>query len=226
VPTTTYTLATGLPSALYTFVWSDSTGVISGAAGSSYTAIAPGAYTVQVTNALTGCVNSASATITPSLPPSAVYATASSYFADDQIVTVTVTPPGDYEYQLDNGAFQEGNQFSDLSSGTHTITVKDKYGCGSKTTTIRIIDYPKFFTPNDDGYNDTWNIFDLNGQANAKIYIFDRFGKLLKEISPSGIGWDGIYNGKPLPSTDYWFQVDYEENAVSKEFRSHFSLKR
>ncbi|MBY0486136.1 MAG: T9SS type B sorting domain-containing protein, partial [Flavobacteriaceae bacterium] len=59
----------------------------------------------------------------------------------------------------------------------------------------------------------------------VKIYIFDRFGKLIKQISPDGAGWDGTYNGQPLPSTDYWFTVDYME-SIDKQFKAHFSLKR
>jgi len=65
-----------------------------------------------------------------------------------------------------------------------------------------------------------------NGDPTAKIYIFDRFGKLLKQISPLGPGWDGTFNGNPLPSSDYWFRVEYKENDTQKEFRGHFTLKR
>ncbi|PZQ77843.1 MAG: hypothetical protein DI548_16670, partial [Flavobacterium johnsoniae] len=73
---------------------------------------------------------------------------------------------------------------------------------------------------------DTWNIIGLADQPEAAIYIFDRYGKLLKQISPAGGGWDGTMNGNPLPSTDYWFKVLYKENNASKEFKAHFSLKR
>uniref|UniRef100_UPI0037C14152 T9SS type B sorting domain-containing protein n=1 Tax=Flavobacterium sp. TaxID=239 RepID=UPI0037C14152 len=86
---------------------------------------------------------------------------------------------------------------------------------------------PTYFTPNGDGINDTWNIVGLN-QANAKLYIFDRYGKLLKQLSPTDTsqGWDGTYNQQLLPSTDYWFTLDYTENGVAKQFKAHFSLNR
>jgi gliding motility-associated-like protein len=91
-----------------------------------------------------------------------------------------------------------------------------------------VIDYPKFFTPNQDGYNDTWNITALENQPNSKIYIFDRYGKFLKQISTSGIGWDGTYNGAEMPSTDYWFKLEYTDLDTGnlKIFKAHFSLKR
>ena len=91
---------------------------------------------------------------------------------------------------------------------------------------VQVIDYPLYFTPNGDGIHDTWNIVGLDGQPSTKIYIFDRFGKLLKQISSTGQGWDGTYNGAPLPSTDYWFTVDYNEQESQKQFKAHFSLKR
>jgi gliding motility-associated-like protein len=91
---------------------------------------------------------------------------------------------------------------------------------------FRIVDYPKFFTPNNDGFNDLWNVFDLADQPDATIYLFDRYGKLLKQMSTVGEGWDGTYNSAEMPSTDYWFKINYKENGQFKEFKSHFSLKR
>ncbi|WP_277631835.1 T9SS type B sorting domain-containing protein, partial [Avrilella dinanensis] len=75
---------------------------------------------------------------------------------------------------------------------------------------------------------DTWNIWTLQSQPESKIYIFDRHGKLLKQISPNGEGWDGTFNGRELPSTDYWFRVEYIEpnTGLHQEFRGHFTLKR
>ncbi|MEP2937678.1 MAG: T9SS type B sorting domain-containing protein, partial [Gilvibacter sp.] len=106
------------------------------------------------------------------------------------------------------------------------VTITDINGCGSVSIFVGVIDYPLFFTPNQDGYHDTWNIIGIAANPTAKIYIFDRFGKLLKQLSPTGPGWDGTYNGNPLPSSDYWFQVIYDEEETEKEFRGHFTLKR
>jgi gliding motility-associated-like protein len=80
---------------------------------------------------------------------------------------------------------------------------------------------PKFFTPNADGFNDTWEITGINDQ-NYSIHIFDRYGRLLKVLGKNG-SWDGNYNGKPLPSSDYWFQLILENGSTKK---GHFSLKR
>ncbi|MFP9116143.1 T9SS type B sorting domain-containing protein, partial [Flavobacterium sp. RHBU_3] len=92
---------------------------------------------------------------------------------------------------------------------------------------VSVIDYPRFFTPNGDGFNDTWNIQGMTeGYSDTNIFIFDRYGKLLKQISPSGEGWDGTYNGAALPSDDYWFTVEYTYNGHRLEFKAHFAMKR
>ena len=151
----------------------------------------------------------------------------SSAFADTHTVEVTVEGNGDYVYQLDNGPFQDSNIFENVSPGVHTITIRDVNGCGSVTIEVSVVDYPLYFTPNEDGYHDTWNIIGI-GKADpmAKIYIFDRFGKLLKQLSPIGEGWDGTYSGNPMPSSDYWFRVEYTEDGNAKVFTGHFTLKR
>jgi gliding motility-associated-like protein len=94
-----------------------------------------------------------------------------------------------------------------------------------------VLDYPNYFTPNGDNYNDNWNIYGIQGQPFAKINIFDRYGKFIIQINPLGLGWDGNYNGRQLPATDYWFVLEYLEkdstgSDVWRTFKSHFSLLR
>jgi gliding motility-associated-like protein len=92
---------------------------------------------------------------------------------------------------------------------------------------FRILEYPKFFTPNGDSENETWNIECLRDQVGAKITIFNRYGKVLSVIDPSRFGWNGLYNDALMPSSDYWFKADYRNSeGIPQTFVSHFSLKR
>jgi len=158
--------------------------------------------------------------------------TVTNAFSDNQIITVNAQGYGTYQYSLDDGPQQVSNVFENVSLGTHTITVWDTEGgiansCDPFTITeVQTIDYPHYFTPNGDGIHDDWNIVGLKNDLSAKIYIFDRYGKLIKQISPQSPGWDGTYNGNLMPSTDYWFTVDYSEAQALKQFKAHFSLKR
>src|SRR5690606_24961131 len=125
-----------------------------------------------------------------------------------------------YLYQIDNGGLQSINVFTNVQGGLHTIRVTDAIGCTELNGSALVISYPKFFTPNGDGFNDAWNVIGLSDQLDSKIFIYDRYGKLLKQITPFENGWNGTYNGHQLPSTDYWFTLNYFENNIRKVFKA------
>ncbi len=140
----------------------------------------------------------------------------------------------DYEFALDNGGFQQSNQFYNVPIGDHSVRARNKITSCSTSTTFSVFGFPKYFTPNGDGYNDTWNIPGLKGHQEARIYIYDKSGRLLKQLSPFTEGWDGTWNGKAMPSTDYWFTVEFvndykapnDKNGQKVSYKGHFSLKR
>jgi gliding motility-associated-like protein len=219
----------------YTYQWYLDGAAIEGATQPDLVidTVAPGSYSVVVTSMTAlGCESEPAVFgVIKSGPPVLVGAgyTVTGAFTDNQTITVLVEGYGDYLYALDDGPWQSSNVFTGVIAGPHTVRVMDgnNTSCGDLTIpVIKVIDYPPYFTPNGDGIHDTWNIIGLEDEPSTKIYIFDRYGKLLKQISPAGPGWDGTYNGHPLPSTDYWFLVEYPEGGVIKEFRAHFSLKR
>jgi gliding motility-associated-like protein len=230
----TYTLKTNLDPTLYSFVWYKSNVVLTGETATSYVVTSTGTYKVKVTNKTTGCSSTDSADVMSSTRPiSASVQITTDYFVENGTVVVTaLATSSNYEYRLDYGPYQTSNVFENVQNGEHIIYVRDLQNCGEiATAPFIIIDYPKFFTPNGDGHNDTWIInptknINNNAIVNAKIYIFDRFGKLLKQISTIGEGWDGTFVGQPMPADDYWFTIQYTENTVNKEFKAHFSLKR
>jgi gliding motility-associated-like protein len=228
-PYQTYTLNSGLDNTNYDFVWYFEGVVIPNSNDAVYIANAIGTYSVVATNSLTNCIsNIESATITATNPATSFTIIQSEYFSEDATIFVNVTGGnGTLLYQLDQGVLQESNVFTGVTGGPHEITVVDTQGCTYLTQDVLVIDYPKYFTPNGDGHNDTWNIIGMD-QSNAKLYIFDRYGKLIKQLSPtqSSNGWDGTLNQEQLPSTDYWFTLDYTENGVAKQFKAHFSLNR
>ena len=149
-------------------------------------------------------------------------------FEEVAVVTVLIEKgKGIYEYQLDDGPFQESNEFYDVDSGSHTVAVRGLNGeCGEAVLEVNVIHYQKFFTPNADGMNEKWNVRDMWNHPDAKISIFDRYGKHLASFRPKSEGWDGTYNGRPMPSNDYWFMVEFTDEGKSKVFKGHFTLKR
>lgn len=221
---------TGLSNNLYTFSWNFNGTPIAGATDSFYEPTEVGQYSVNITDNNTLCSFEAITGVEMSSPPTVTAEVTTDAFSDNATIVASATGTAGtistFEYSLDNGPWQTSGTFSNVTYGSHIVRARDINGCGEDSIEVSVIDYPAYFTPNGDGYHDTWNIYGLANLGNAKIYIFDRYGKMLKQLSPSGIGWDGNYDGAPLPSSDYWFVVTYEELGISREFRSHFTLKR
>lgn len=151
-----------------------------------------------------------------------------------EIIVDDASGRGSYEYALnpidiDNPEYQDNPVFTDVPPGINTVVINDKNGCGTTIEEFLIVGYPKFFTPNNDTFHDLWNVLGIETLDNASVFIFDRYGKLLKQIGEIG-GWDGTFNGTPLPSSDYWFRLEYTEVeggvAVNKVRKGHFTLKR
>ncbi|MEZ4809215.1 MAG: T9SS type B sorting domain-containing protein [Allomuricauda sp.] len=145
--------------------------------------------------------------------------------SDNNIVEIFVSGDGDYEYSMDAVNYQDSPLFENVEPGFVTVYVRDKNGCGISEELVSVIGYPKFFTPNGDGVNDSWHIIGLDErfQPESVIQIFDRYGKLMAQVSPKTGGWNGTYNNNELPANDYWFKVSLEDGRI---FKGHFTLKR
>lgn len=139
------------------------------------------------------------------------------------LVNLSTSSVGDYSYSLDGINYQESPQFSNLISGLYTVYVKDNNGCGIADDEIYLLMYPKFFTPNGDGFNDIWKIEFSEIEPNLDIKILDRYGKFIKQLNGLSLGWNGTYNSVDLPADDYWFVIT---RLNGKEIKGHFALKR
>ena len=126
---------------------------------------------------------------------------------------------------MDDFEPQESNFFNNVAMGYHTVTIIDLDGCANITKEVLVVDIPKFFTPNADGDFDTWHIVGIETLPGTVIHIFDRYGKLIKQLTSSSPGWDGYYNGKILPTSDFWFIADVKRGSIAFEVKGHFTLK-
>lgn len=136
-------------------------------------------------------------------------------------ITVLTSKRDNYQYSIDGIFFQNENIFTNLNPGFYTVFVRN--GCGTVREEVVLLMYPKFFTPNGDGFNDTWRIPFSYFEPELSVNIFDRYGKFLYTFKGGDIGWDGTYNGEQLPSTDYWFVVTRKDGKIHK---GHFTMKR
>jgi gliding motility-associated-like protein len=152
----------------------------------------------------------------------------SSFDGNQSIEVIASGGTAPYEYRLENEPWQDSSFFNYITDGFYAVFVREKTAYNNQpATSLQVINYPVFFTPNNDGFNDIWNIKGLEVQSKAQITIYDRYGKIITIYKPTSPGWDGLYNGKKMPSNDYWFTIEYLDiENIPKVFRSHFSLIR
>jgi gliding motility-associated-like protein len=191
--------------------------------GQVFYADKPGIYSVNVTNA-NNCTGTKTFTVLPSGPATGATITANDFTGGQNSFTVTPQGTGSYEYSLNGGAYQPVPVFSNLAAGQYILSIRDTNGCGPDyTETVYVLDYPLFFTPNGDGINEIWRIPYLQFSPQATVNVFDRYGKQINSFKGSDAGWNGTYNGTPLPSSDYWFIITLENGRIIK---GHFSMIR
>jgi gliding motility-associated-like protein len=238
--------------AVYSYDWRDQNGNSLGNLN-NINITTSGSYTVTATTTNgTNCTRSETIVITESniatLEPSFVTIIDESNNIGSQnnlsISIDTITNdlgPGDYQFAIINtddtsripfSGFQDEPLFENIEGGIYQIIVNDKNGCSPDTTLlVSVIQFPKFFTPNGDGQNDTWVVKGANKDfyPNSSINIFNRYGKLVAQIPIDSQGWNGTYGGKTLSSDDYWFNItlipaDTSKPTINK--KGNFSLLR
>jgi len=196
-----------------TYLWS------TGATSQTIIVSTPGTYTVNVTNA-----NNCSSTKT-------IKATEHNLPEIDRIdvneTTVVIYLKKEetyFEYSIDGINYQSSNVFFDAPSGLQTAYVREINLCGTDSKNFIVLIAPKFFTPNNDSFNDRWEINGLIYYPKASVTIFDRYGKLISILNPKNPSWDGTYHKEMLPASDYWYILKIDDSGTEK--RGHFSLKR
>jgi gliding motility-associated-like protein len=225
-------LSTRLNNTSYSCQWSFNGTPIIGNTTNTQLANQAGIYSVIITDTFSGCFSKPIVcTVSKVISIDNFSISITDTFSDNPTATVVINSgTGPFSYQLDNNGFQDSNVFPNINPGTHTLRVIDDSSCSNVVKSITVFSYPKFFTPNGDGINDSWNLNFVN-QKDIKVTVFDRFGNTIKSFSPYNQRWDGKLEGNDLPSDDYWFIISYKEinsqgEAVWTEFKSHFSLKR
>jgi len=139
-----------------------------------------------------------------------------------------------YNYQLTED--ENGNQ-SEVIPGPKFIYFKVSDGQLESKVRERIIkiessvslDIPNAFTPNADPFNKTWKIRSV-GDANrfdkAIIKVYNKRGLLVYESKGLDKGWDGSFNGEPLPVDTYYYTIDLNLSYSQKKFKGVVMILR
>lgn len=175
-----------------------------------------GNYQVEVTNS-NNCSAVKHFEVTPVIHPEI-----EKISSQENLIRITPAVQGNFEYSLDGVNFYDLNEFR-VSGGIYTVFMRDKSGCATITSRYPHLVVPEFITPNNDGYNDVFEVRGLDYFSTSRIRIFDRYGKILKSGRGRDFRWDGTLEGKTLPADDYWFEIRIEDYPAQK---GHFSLLR
>lgn len=186
---------------------------------------APGNYTLTVFRNYNGilCDSSVSFTVRQSGAPVIREIRTDDWTDHNNIIHIIAEGNGDFEYSIDGINWQATPLFTGLEPGVYKVYAKDANGCGQDDKEVALLMYPKYFTPNGDSVHETWRIKFGQYEANLLVYIFDRYGKLLTSFKGASAGWDGKFNGRELPSTDYWFVAIRQDGT---QYKGHFSMLR
>ena len=189
-----------------------------------FTNIAPGNHFLTIAHA-NGCMTTYDFTIEGYEPLTLM-------LENNNINQITAIAEGgveDYTFyfnDIDNGS---DNTFYINRTDTYTVTVVDENGCEATAEIFMEfidVEFPKFFTPDGDGLNDIWLPDNIEGFPDVLIKIYDRYGRVVEEMTRNVKGWDGNYDGKPLPTGDYWYVVQLQGEQDDREFVGHFTLYR
>ncbi|MCR4034027.1 MULTISPECIES: T9SS type B sorting domain-containing protein [Flavobacterium] len=129
-----------------------------------------------------------------------------------------------FEYSVDGINYQDSTIFYDVPGGLQTAYAREKSGCGQVTQQFVVLVFPPFFTPNNDTFNDVWEVTGMENYPQAEVTIFDRYGKMIAQLSRLKMSWDGTLNQVPLPASDYWYALKVDDSMPV--LRGHFTLKR
>jgi gliding motility-associated-like protein len=147
----------------------------------------------------------------------------------NQIVATAQGGNPQYQFWLNDEDMGSENSYYISESGTYTVRVMDQNGCVAEAQLyLQYIDIelPDHFSPNGEVLNELWMPKNIEAYPNILIKIYDRYGRVVADLSGAVEGWDGTYNGKPLPTGDYWYVIQLNGAQDDREFFGHFTLYR
>ena len=146
----------------------------------------------------------------------------------DEITATASGGFGGYEYFFQGESTGENNVFNIIEDATVNIMVVDQNGCVANFVLPfnfeGMPDFPPFFTPDGDNMNDFWYPENREFFPNIDVIIYDRYGRVVARLDQVR-KWDGTYEGSPLPTGDYWYVVNANDNEKQR-FVGHFTLLR
>ena len=207
------------------YKWQDSDGEVIGVF-SEQKIFEKGQYSLTVSKSVNGAVCTKSSffeVVSKNVPDNfKILVNDTEPFSDYVNLSIDVSKARHFIYSIDGNNFKSTSNFRVLP-GIYTVYISDSLSCKIVKRKVLAVKYPKHFSPNRDGIQNTWNIQKRERFPNARLFIYDRYGRLLKEIHGEHDGWDGTYSGNDLTSATYWFKL---QDSSGLYHTGYFALKR
>lgn len=198
-----------------TYLWS------TGETSKTIVVTVPGIYTVNVSSpSPENCTSTKAITVVEHIVPEIKHIDVN----ETTVVIYLNNSQPYFEYSIDGINYQTSNVFFNAPSGLQTAYVREINSCSIDTDSFIVLIVLKFFTPNGDNYNDSWEVKGLVNYPNAEVTVFDRYGKLITKLNLANPSWDGTFNTNLLPASDYWYTLKIDSSRPER--KGHFSLKR
>lgn len=207
----------------YTYLWKPGGEVVSSIAN-----LKPGMYTVTIADS-SGMDTTVLCAVGPSpILNDTIGRINAPLCANNGFIMLSISGgTGSYQYDWNTGSTNA--ELTELAQGMYSVIVTDGNSCTvsydfSLTEKACFVSPEPYFTPNGDGYNDTWIISNSEHFENARLIIFDRWGTKVYEHKGKYESWDGkSYLGIPVPDAAYYYFF-YEDKNDEQNASKHGSV--
>jgi gliding motility-associated-like protein len=220
-PMSVFSAATVEPSSLtnIAYQWSPATNLDNATSATpNFSGVGDYTYTVTATVLPLGCTASDVVTIHSKPPIVLTGLTAETTIAFGESIQLNSMGAYIYSWAPDNGTLTNPNINNPIATPTDTTTVymvigSSLYGCKDTAYITIHVDQtvhdgmPTAFTPNGDGTNDVFKVFNLKYQKLVDFRIYNRWGQEVFQTADPKKGWDGTFNGTPVDMGVYNYQV-------------------
>ena len=196
------------------YQWTKDNVDVAGATNASFSLKENGTYQLKITT-LAGCTNTSKPValvgVSKTETTSVELGENQKIVAGQQIqLNPTVNNAFSFEWTPNNYVSEikiKNPVFSPKITTTYTLTVRSQDGCPARDSlvieVVPNLHIPQIFTPNGDGINDTWVIYNTQIHTNCQLTLFDRWGSVVYATDDYQDAWDGTVNGNKVQNGAY-----------------------
>ena len=152
---------------------------------------------------------------------------------DDEVVPFLTRYDNDVEYDFrEAGLFSVKLLVSYKHRTNENLVLEYEYEPFMISISESSLKVPNAFSPNGDGINDYFNVYDVKSIVSFRATIYNRWGQQLyswgiDEMDCDECGWDGTYKGTPVKDGVYFVVISARgADGINYDIKSDVNLLR